>query len=589
MKTFLQNEKNSSVIFFFFVFIIFFSFLQITCKFQFYYIEQYQLFQYTLSYVLETLFQPGGFTIVLSEFLVQFFFYPYIGALVTTLLLTGISILTYRIFKQMLPFSHLWGLSLIPSVTLMFMHFDFNYELSGTIAYLFMLLSIYYAIRIKNFRKRVFIHLIIVVLLFCISGSIFILYILSSVIYELSNNAVRYYFVFLILILTEVLLIGVLNYCIPFYGEYRFFILPDAYYQMRIHPQSVIYYSWVAFPLIMLLVYIFRKKIVEKKRKETIVGLMFQLLFVFILAYWGIYKYKDNEVDFLKELDYYARTEQWNKITERCKGVLDGDLYVCYLNLALAQENELDTMFDYDQRGTDRLIPQWNGATYLSLLLSDIFFSMSHIAASQHMAFESYVGTTRMGNPRALKRLVQTNLIYGNYEVAKKYIHILEKSFTYKDWAKKHRDYLYNDVMIEKDLLLGTKRNSLLRTNHLSMINGLESELASIADNNPSDDAPISYLCSYLLLNKDVMNFQLIIDWYYGMEALPQLPICYQEAMFFLWENNKEHWKTIPVLADVNKRYFEFKKELEANMNDNTSGKMKQLYGNTYWYYYMFK
>lgn len=46
------------------------------------------------------------------------------------------------------------------------------------------------------------------------------------------------------------------------------------------------------------------------------------------------------------------------------------------------------------------------------------------------------------GNPRMLKRLVQTNLIYGAYPVAEKYIRILENTFYYKDWAKSQRKFL---------------------------------------------------------------------------------------------------------------------------------------------------
>lgn len=40
---------------------------------------------------------------------------------------------------------------------------------------------------------------------------------------------------------------------------------------------------------------------------------------------------------------------------------------------------------------------------------------------------------------RALKRLVETNIISGHYDVARKYITILEKTTFYSGWARKMR------------------------------------------------------------------------------------------------------------------------------------------------------
>ena len=69
-----------------------FIFLQEYSKFHFFFIEQSQLFQFTGEYISEKLAMPGGFALTLSEFLVQFFIYPYAGAGITAglLLLTGL-------------------------------------------------------------------------------------------------------------------------------------------------------------------------------------------------------------------------------------------------------------------------------------------------------------------------------------------------------------------------------------------------------------------------------------------------------------------------------------------------------------------
>ena len=70
----------------------------------------------------------------------------------------------------------------------------------------------------------------------------------------------------------------------------------------------------------------------------------------------------------------------------------------------------------------------WNKSTTISALLSDVYFTMGNVAAAQEMAFESNIGALCDGNPRMTQRLVQTNLIYGAYPVAEKYIAVLENT-----------------------------------------------------------------------------------------------------------------------------------------------------------------
>lgn len=84
-------------------------------------------------------------------------------------------------------------------------------------------------------------------------------------------------------------------------------------------------------------------------------------------------------------------------------------------------------MFAFDQHGPQGLLASWNKTFTVSTLLSDAYFTLGEIALSQEMAFEGYVTVIGAGNPRNLQRLVQTNLIYGTYPIAEKYISILEK------------------------------------------------------------------------------------------------------------------------------------------------------------------
>lgn len=179
----------------------------------------------------------------------------------------------------------------------------------------------------------------------------------------------------------------------------------------------------------------------------------------------------------------------------------------------------------------------------VSTLLSDAYFTLGEIALSQEMAFEGYVTVIGAGNPRNLQRLVQTNLIYGTYPIAEKYISILEKTYAYHDWAKRHRGFLYNDKAIEADPVLGPKRKALPKESNLSGINGLEHDLLIRAEQDPENQLPIQFTGAIYLLSKDMKAFQRLIEKYYGTPVLPSLPVSFQEAVILLAEKDVDYWK----------------------------------------------
>ena len=58
------------------------------------------MFLFTKSYFFERMSLPGGLADYVSEFLVQFYYYPLFGALIVAALLLSIQLLTYQLFKK---------------------------------------------------------------------------------------------------------------------------------------------------------------------------------------------------------------------------------------------------------------------------------------------------------------------------------------------------------------------------------------------------------------------------------------------------------------------------------------------------------
>ena len=582
--------KYKLVAFWLIVFGALFAFLQMCFEYHFYYIEQSQLFLFSEAYIRNKLLLPGGFSMLVAEFLVQFFIRPYVGALVTAVLLTGVGVCTAGIVKRIAPVSGLFILYVLPMLALLFMHFDFNYRVQGTVCYLMMMALLCGYMRIRNDLFRLVAGCVLVPVLFWLAGSIAVLFAGMVCLFEGLRKTPKWYIS--LIGVAEVLLLGVGTVYFSLMGEYRWVFCPDLYYHYTLHPKEIIYYSWICLPLVFLVAFFIRNKnSLSGKKWRAGISCIAQLAMIAAVLWWGMPKYSDAKTLKLKKLDYFARTEQWDKTIEECKGKLTNFLYMCHLNMALANKGELsDKMFNFDQRGPQGLLVQWNKSENISCMLSDIYFTMGATASSQEMAFEGYVSAIEDGNPRMLKRLVQTNLIYGTYPVAEKYISILEKTYAYRDWAQSQRKYLYNDEVVESDPILGTRRRMLPDRNSLAMIKGLAGDLALFLEKGPANSAALQYLGAMYLLAKDLEGFKALVEKYYGTEFLPVLPVHFQEAVIVMSEKEPDYWKRFNVSETIVARFTDYKKQVLANRNNSAiAGLLNRSYGNTYWFYFMFK
>ena len=582
--------KYKLVAFWLIVFGALFAFLQMCFEYHFYYIELSQLFLFSEAYIRNKLLLPGGFSMLVAEFLVQFFIRPYVGALVTAALLTGVGVCTAGIVKRIAPVSGLFILYVLPILALLFMHFDFNYRVQGTVCYLMMMALLCGYMRIRNDLFRLVAGCVLVPVLFWLAGSITVLFAGMVCLFEGLRKTPKWYIS--LIGVAEVLLLGVGTVYFSLMGEYRWVFGPDLYYHYTLHPKEIIYYSWICLPLVFLIAFFVRNKnSLSGKKLFAGISCIAQLAMIAAVLWWGMPKYSDAKTLKLKKLDYFARTEQWDKTIEECKGKLTNFLYMCHLNMALANKGELsDKMFNFDQRGPQGLLVQWNKSENISCMLSDIYFTMGATASSQEMAFEGYVSAMEDGNPRMLKRLVQTNLIYGTYPVAEKYISILEKTYAYRDWAQSQRKYLYNDEVVESDPILGTRRRMLPDRNSLAMIKGLAGDLALFLEKGPANSAALQYLGAMYLLAKDLEGFKALVEKYYGTEFLPVLPVHFQEAVIVMSEKEPDYWKRFNVSETIVARFTDYKKQVLANRNNSAiAGLLNRSYGNTYWFYFMFK
>ena len=563
-------------------------FLQVTNSFHFYYIEQLQLFRYAADYWIAQLSEVGGVAALLGEGLTQYFAYPYVGPVVIAALLTGVFGWTAAILRQLQPKREPWLLALLPALALLLIQFDFNYLLKGTVAFVGMELALFAWMRVQRPGLRGISALFGVLFLYLTLGPIAGLFAVCTLLIDLCTRRGKRAYIFDLFAIALFALLAGLAVELTWVRNAAFAWTAQAYYHPILSPKPVIYFAWICLPVALLLTALWPAQTVLSVRRQWIEGLVQVALFA-TLCYVAIPRYAHREAYPLKQLDYANRQGNWDEVLRLSQGPIQNYLYLNYLNRALAEKGVLgDQAFAFNQHGPQGLMVGWDKTFSVSLLLSDVYFTLGEIALSQEMAFEANVSVIGAGSPRCLMRLVQTNLIFGAYPIAEKYLRLLEQMPVYREWARQHRTFLYDDAAVEADPLLGMKRRGLPTASDLAGIHGLEHDLLLRAKQQPEYALPIQFVGVQRLLAKDLQGFQALLDTYYGTPALPTLPVSFQEAVIMLTERQPERWSYYQVSPAVTTRYGEYRNLVLQNRGNSQLPLLIQRYfGSTYWAYFL--
>lgn len=546
------------------------------------------MFQFTEQYAITTCKQAGGMVLYFAEFLSHFYIRIGIGPVITAFLLTLIAILSSLIVKKISARNDLPVVYLMPWLSLLIMHLDYDYTDQGTIAYLFLLLFLWFYIN-QSPLIRLIHGICIIPLLYLIAGPITHLFAVSVLLFEFLTNGTKKY---VCIIYLPIAVFSAVACCYLGYSPniVRTF-LPDAYYNPQVH-NSLICYSWYALPITMLLAAFLRKykPPVSFKGKCWLEG--FQWVIIFLLGYGSIIHFgKLEALDQFKQ-DYYVRTEQWDKIISSFDPSVLSKRRMCNLNLALAQTGQLsERLFDYPQRGIETLMLRWDQSVFTAELHSDLYYCMGIISISQKFAFEALVSSRPSGNPRMLKRLVETNIITGAYPVAEKYIRLLENTWYYKEWASSYRRFLQNDQAVEQDPVLGLKRRCWKAEVTIpELYTDPVTTLIRLIPACPENKNGLQYLTSFLLLNKDIGTYRALQESLYRTPAWPEMTNCQQEAIVICSPNDPHFWLEHGVGIKIRNKALSFMQKVKegTRFGQNPAVTLASEYGQTYWFYYMF-
>ena len=554
------------------------------------YREQQQIFLWDGDYMANLLRQIGGLSTLVSQFLVQFFALPWIGAVITAM------VTTFTAFMLWLSLSHhnnsviVAVSALLPTYLQGIYLLDMGYHYEGLIAFMLFSVTLYTYILIgktSNLYVRTLAGCLFTLLLFFYVGSVATLFAFCAFLYDMLSNPRKGWgsSVYILLCLLAAL-ITVSNGRIV---GFDYALWTKGYYEYHIEQGVWQSLSWICVPVIIVIAWLSKNHNL-KPLSQTVMAIV-------LLAAGGSFLYlqsgKRTNKDFrtLTELMNSINREDWDGIISNPNLNMSNYLHLNCLNLALSHKGKLMTdLFRYPQKGGQSLMVGYQAYNDINVLFSHIYYHTGIISEALCLSFGTMIATT-YGNPSLLKMLVKERLIYGDYQVAEKYISRLERTFAYREWAIGMRRFLYDDEAIEKDKELGQKRKALPKPQPAFVIlDGIMADLVKVIETETEEPHALEYAMAMMMLDKNIEGIRYLSDQFLLNREGRPIPELMQQAVILLAEHDEDYCRSHGVTEETIGRFMSYKQTvLNARRNNQNQQAALVSFRGTFWYYYMFE
>lgn len=557
--------------------------------------EQYQMFLFDTGYFLERIVLPGGLADYISEFLVQFYYMPVLGGAIIALLLMGIQAAVWGLMKQYGARHDFPGylLSFLPSIALWCAMGDQNVLLSFVVALFGALVIGWIHNRFHNRLVKVVFELVSTALVYWFLGPVVFLYAALMIGDTLKNakqkgnvfSGIGYSVCILVLTIAWILLTTqTLQYPL-----YRIFAGLNYYrYPGAISPLPFVVMVWaVVIPFLGMIPC--RQKSLQKLQQSKVVIVLSYVL-VIVASWFGIKASFDEMTYELIDYDFLVRTEQWDKIIEKAeKKPATTPLSVSCVNLALSQKGMLaDRLFEFYQNGGEGLFPTFTRDMILPVSTAEIFFRLGMVNDAERYMFEAQEAIPNYRkSARLTRRIIECEIINGNYKVAAKLLRRLQKTLFYSNWANQTMALLGNEKAINRHPIYGKLRKYReKKQDFLFSDREMDQMLGLLFLNDNHNKMAYEYLMCYELLQRDMGKFMQYypLGRFVGYDHIPRT---FQEILIGNWMKTHSDPRTIPYSVDAQNvnNTLNFIQLYMQNPKDPQLG--QQPYVSNAWHYVM--
>ena len=462
--------------------------------------EQYQLFLFEKGYVCEVLSLPGGLADLAGRFLTQFFLYAWVGATLIAIVLMGIQLLTYLLLRtsgnEPLPYA----LSFIPAILCCCFLCDENALLSAPIALLIVLATTLLVRCIGPDTMRQILAILSIPIIYILAGAFALPYALVLIIEEARRGFSLRTLSVAVAMLILALSVPAAWHHLVHYSSLRLYTGPHYY---RI-PDEFASWAWAAVcavPLLMLLPARLRQ---WTPRRATLVFLASWIILM-ISGSIMVNKLQNQKRENVIAYDFMARYAMWNRIIQQAKRTAPrNQVAAVALNLALSQRGMLaEQLFNYPQNGTAGLLPNFTSDYVSPLVTSEAFYRLGMINTAQRFVFEAQEAIPDFQKSgRCYKRLAETNLINGSYEVARKYLLALQHTWYYRTWATETLALIEDDEAVNNHPEYGALRRMRCTEDYFFGGNTIQQILVRQLESCPENRTAQEFLQAVIKFNQ---------------------------------------------------------------------------------------
>lgn len=467
------------------------------------YHEQIQLFIMDSEYFMERVAMPGGLARYMGEFLVQMYSLPVLGGAIIALLYTAIHLSVWQLARKRCKAQTTgYLMSAMPMLALWMYMGDENMKLTFVVALLTALLAMMLCPPASKRWCKLAYMVVATPLLMWIAGPVVLVFAL----YVALRDLVTYksvgeqqtrslslgnigYGIFIMLFAIACILVSSRFVEAPLY---RLFC--GIGYSMDIENLSM---TQCLVMLLTAIVPVSLAWLPEMKRKTE--ACVAAASFSVLLIAFGIgcqYTYREDVYDVMK-YDGMVRAQKWDKIIATAeKKAPDSPLTVASLNLALAIKGCLnERAMSFYQNGWQGAFPMFNKGAQTSFMTSETYFYLGMVNSAQRLNFEAMEALPdNAKSARGVKRLAETNLINGQYDVARRYLMLLQKTMFYRTWATQTMALLGNEAAIDSHPLYGHLRKIRLRERFAFSEEEIDKIMGQLVMTNPKNVLAVQYL-----------------------------------------------------------------------------------------------
>ena len=521
--------------------------------------EQYQMFLFDIGYFLERIVLPGGLADYISEFLVQFYYMPVLGGIIIALLLMSIQAISWGLMKQygMKAVFPGYLLSFVPSIVLWCAMGDQNLLLSFVVALSGALLMGWIHNRFHNRLVKVVFELVSTALVYWFLGPVVFLYaalMIGDTLMKGKQNghilsSLGYSACLLILTVAWILLTTQSLQ----YPLYRIFSGLNYYrYPGTVSPLPLGVMIWTVVVVFFGMVPDGHAWIKKLQQSKVVMALAYVL--VIVASWFGIKASFDAMTYDLIDYDFLVRTEQWDKIIEKAeKKPATTPLSVSCVNLALSQKGMLaDRLFEFCQNGGEGLFPTFTRDMISPVSTAEIFFRLGMVNDAERYMFEAQEAIPNYRkSARLTRRIIECEIINGNYKVAAKLLRRLQKTLFYSNWANQTMALLGNEKAINRHPVYGKLRKYReKKQDFLFSDREMDQMLGLLFLNDNHNRMAYEYLVCYELLQRDMEKFMQYypLGRFVGYDHIPR---SFQEILIGNWMKTHSDPRTIPYSVDA--------------------------------------